>query len=831
MKPAVRSYSILLLILAPLWLFCWLAVNPPHALDMALAQPFFDGAAWPLHSQAWIEWLLHKLPKFLTASAAVYAAAIAFFAWAERRDAKICPHRRFNPESNALRLSRSLYMLGAMLLCVLAVWFLKRTTGVACPWSLEAFGGSAEMTEPVFGLAFRSGSCWPSGAAGSGFALFAAYFALRDARPRLAKAALAAALLLGWSAGLGRMAVGAHFLSHNISSMALDWLLCSATYLLAFDRRGAIERLKAMLPRIRLRLPRLGRKDAEAAPASASPLSFAGYVVFTALWWTIICDAPLMLKLAGIGAEAANASALSPALAAACAAAFALVAAALVSALSLFPAPLWRLLMLALHTGGAVSLTASVLYGIVMTPDMMRNFLATDVHEAAGYLSARTAATFLLVWIPGIWATLAASPAAPKRRAAGTRRERIRAAAFTALRRTGVSAACLAAGIACIGLNFQAFAGAMRSDKSLRYQIAHVNVFYAGIWTVARDESPDGPRIRLVTDPAPRMAVKPERPALFVVFVGETTRSANWQLSGYARQTTPRLAAEPSLISFPKVSTCGTSTDVSLPCFMSRIGRRDYNRGRILSEEALPDVLQRAGWSVEWIDNQSGCKGVCAGVPSRSASAALGGKDLCPNGRCYDGIFVKEIEKALAEAEPGKPRILFLHMMGSHGPAYSERSPAADKAFGPECTASDLGSCSRAEVVNAYDNSVRYTDKVLAASIDALRRAENIDTGLLFLSDHGESLGEKGLYLHGAPYWMAPEEQVQVPMTLWLSTGFKKDFRVDASILQRASSGPATQDHFYHTVLGLLKVKSSTYDALYDLSKADFEGASVPSAQ
>lgn len=842
MKHSVRSYSIVLLVLAPLWLFCWLAANPPHALDLALARPFYDGGGWPLHAQGWIELLLHKIPKFISGAAALYAVAIAFFAWAERRDAKKFPNRPFDAEANAFRLSRALYMIAAMLACLTIVWLLKRTTGVSCPWSVIEFGGRAEMTEPVFGLSFIDGKCWPGGAAGSGFCLFAAYFALRDARPKLAFAAGLAALAIGWAAGIGRQLAGAHFLSHNIASMALDWLLCGAIYILCFDSRGALEKLKAILPHLRRpAAPRfltelsakIRRRPAPAAPVRPEPhyaMTFGAFLVFTALWWTVFFDAPLMMKLAGVGQEPSHAAALSPTLAAASAAAFALVAAALVSALSMLPNGLWRVLMLILHTCGAVSLTAAVLYGVVMTPDMVRNFLATDTHEAMGYLSPRTAATFLLAWIPGVWATLVAAPApklaAPK--AAGlTSGARVRATSLRVLRRAGLSLGCLAAGVACIGLNFQAFAGAMRSDKSLRYQIAPVNVVYAGVWTVARDESPDGPRVRLVTDPAPRMAVNPDRPTVFVVFVGETARSANWQLSGYARQTTPRLAAEPGLISFPAVSACGTSTDVSLPCFMSRIGRRDYSRSRILAEEALPDVLQRAGWKVTWIDNQSGCKGVCAGVPSRGPNAALGDKTLCPNGRCYDGIFVKEIEKALTEAEPGKPQVLFLHMMGSHGPAYAQRSPAEDKAYGPECTASDLGSCSRAEVVNAYDNSIRYTDKVLAASIDALRAAQGVDTGLLFLSDHGESLGEKGLYLHGAPYWMAPDEQVKVPMAIWLSEGFRKDFSVDESALRSAAAGSVSQDAFYHTILGLLKVQSTTYEGGYDLSKANL---SAPAA-
>lgn len=154
--------------------------------------------------------------------------------------------------------------------------------------------------------------------------------------------------------------------------------------------------------------------------------------------------------------------------------------------------------------------------------------------------------------------------------------------------------------------------------------------------------------------------------------------------------------------------------------------------------------------NVLWIDNQSGCKGTCEGVPTREAA--------CPEGKCRnDDVLLSELDKEIPKLPADRPTVLFLHMIGSHGPAYSERSPEAAKAFEPECRNADLGSCSREEVVNAYDNSIRETDRVLAGLIRRLEASSpRMDSALLYVSDHGESLGESGLYLHPKSRLMRP---------------------------------------------------------------------------
>lgn len=533
-------------------------------------------------------------------------------------------------------------------------------------------------------------------------------------------------------------------------------------------------------------------------------------VALTSLWWTAIFNAPFLERLVCPAGSSGSVSASSVLFGLCAALALTCLWAALIELLALLPRPVFRTILLALNLTGAGAFAAATLYGTMMTPDMIRNFMATDAAEASAYLGLRSALVFLAAALPpaalGLWGE------APERLAG-----RGPAAALKlGLRRTGAAAGLLALGLAAIAVQFQAFAGAMRADRSVRYLIAPMNVVTSAVRTMTQDASPDAAPRRAV-DPNPVLTAKLTRPAVLVVAVGETARSASWQLSGYGRETTPRLAAlGDELITIPRVRACGSSTDVSLPCMMSRIGRSDYSRDRILSEEQLPSLLARAGAKVLWIDNQSGCKGACTGVETRRPDPTDPG---CADGRCSDMVLAVELGRELKNLPADRPTVIFLHMMGSHGPAYSLRSTADLKRFEPECADSDLRSCSRDSLVNAYDNSIRETDAALAAMIGELKAAsDRADGALVYVSDHGESLGESGLYLHGAPYWMAPAEQVEVPMEIWTGPGFRSAFGVSDEALRRNARGPVTQESLYHTVLGLLGVASSTRDERFDLT-------------
>jgi lipid A ethanolaminephosphotransferase len=369
-------------------------------------------------------------------------------------------------------------------------------------------------------------------------------------------------------------------------------------------------------------------------------------------------------------------------------------------------------------------------------------------------------------------------------------------------------------------LVFQDFASLMRNHTQLRYQINPLNSIYALLdLTVIPSDKPQGPLQPIGQDAhIDRLDGKPDqRPPLLVFVLGETARSQNFSLNGYAKQTNPLLAKE-NVTSFRNVASCGTSTAESVPCMFSHLGRSEF-KNRNAEFENLLDVLQRAGYAVLWIDNQSGCKDQCDRIPNINTSD-LNVPEHCEGGECRDTVMLTRIEAELAKL-PAERRtrgtVVVMHQMGSHGPAYFKRTPAEFKPFKPECTDTSLSQCDRAQVVNAYDNTIVFTDYFLSRVIAWLKSQEKTHTpAMLYVSDHGESLGEKNMYLHGLPYSVAPPEQTTVPMITWLSPGFEQLSRVSTRCLQNQRDKPLSHDNLFHSVLGLMAVKTSVYQRELD---------------
>lgn len=476
----------------------------------------------------------------------------------------------------------------------------------------------------------------------------------------------------------------------------------------------------------------------------------------------------------------------------------------------------WLLLLLLLTRWTARALLALFLvatafavyftetFGVYLDPGMLRNALRTDVHEA----------NELLTW--GMLPWLLAYAGLPLLLLSRVQVRPVSLKKAILGRVLALLLALLATGAALM-FAYQDLASLMRNQKEMRYLITPGNYLYS-LARVGSADARAAERVRLGVGNDATLAPAAQsrrKPALFVIVVGETARAANWGLSGYARQTTPELARL-DVINFSRVTACGTNTEVSLPCMFSAIGRRDYDEERIRGSESLLHVLDHAGLKVLWRDNQSGCKGVCDGLEAQNlSSAAVPG--LCDGERCLDDILLHGLDEVLADASGN--RVLVLHQLGNHGPAYFKRYPPEFRRFLPACERAELAKCSPEEVVNAYDNALLYTDAMLARTVAFLRAQESrFDTAMIYVSDHGESLGENNLFLHGVPYAIAPGVQTGVPMVMWTSAGFAANLGLDLACLRARATQPVMHDHLFHTVLGLLQVNTAVYQEAYDFS-------------
>lgn len=302
-------------------------------------------------------------------------------------------------------------------------------------------------------------------------------------------------------------------------------------------------------------------------------------------------------------------------------------------------------------------------------------------------------------------------------------------------------------------------------------------------------------------------------PKIMLLVVGETARAESFSLNGYAKNTNPELS-KLDIINFSNVSSCGTATAVSLPCMFSGMTRKDYESRLASHREGLLDLAQRAGYKVTWIDNNSGCKGACDRVNTFIVPEDIKTKWCDADNECHDELLVDSLNAYINQlpANDKESHLIVLHQMGSHGPAYYKRPTEAFQRFKPSCDTNAIQGCSSEALINSYDNTILYTDFVLSQLIQTLEQNNNYQTGLWYLSDHGESTGERGMYLHGAPYSIAPSQQTHIPMLMWFSNQWKTEQPELEKCLVNQKSSQLSQDNLFPTLLSILNIKSATID-------------------
>ena len=425
---------------------------------------------------------------------------------------------------------------------------------------------------------------------------------------------------------------------------------------------------------------------------------------------------------------------------------------------------------------------------IVVDIEMIRNIFETDYREASDLINFGLLSS-LLLWgvipVAIIWIL-------PFRKAGMLREMRFNLQTI---------AAALAVMVFCVVSQGDYYASFFREHKPLRaYMNPGFAIYSAGSYidrALFRSEPQSFQQLAANS----KLSESDVHRELVVLVVGETARADHFSLNGYARQTNPELSALDRLISFSQISSCGTSTAVSVPCMFAYQGRDNFDRSISSHTENILDLLSRAGVNILWRDNSTGSKGVASRVNYESFASPEVNPVCDPE--CRDIGMLHGLQEYI-ETHAGDILIV-LHQMGSHGPAYFKHYPPAFEHFQPSCRSIELSACTTDEIVNAYDNTILYTDHFLARIVAFLQsNSMAFETTMLYISDHGESLGENGLFLHGLPYLFAPHAQVHVPVIVW--SGESSDIDFEASLALRDE--PNSHDALFDTLLALFEVQT-----------------------
>ncbi|MFM8517312.1 MAG: phosphoethanolamine transferase [Nevskiaceae bacterium] len=524
------------------------------------------------------------------------------------------------------------------------------------------------------------------------------------------------------------------------------------------------------------------------------PISATALTAWATLWCLLVLNVPFwtqVLELRPLGDARDVAFVASVAL-----------LAGLVSNLFLMPLTLIRPLSKPLL---AIALVLAALagyfvwaYGVLVDKVMIRNVFETDALEAGELVNWKL---LLFVGVLGVLPALVVlrTPLARP----SWRRE---------LLHRGV-----ALGVTVIGIGIVAFffyqdqASFLRNNRDLRHRLVPVN-YLAGVGSYVQEITKRKLPYQAIGADATLgsrwKAASAERPLLLVLVVGETARAANFSLGGYSRETNPRLAEVKDLVYFTEVSSCGTSTAISVPCMFSDLGREGFSAEKARARDNLIDIVAKAGLGVDWYGNNTNCKGICRAAGEKRAVREQYPQYCKDDVPCTDGAIFEDLWSTLPSYS-GRGLVV-LHQLGSHGPGYHLRYPESFNRFEPVCRSTDFSKCQVSEIVNAYDNTLLYTDHLLAETISRLQSiADRVDSAILYVSDHGESLGENGLFLHAVPYALAPRVQTHVPMVFWSTPGFGERMGIDQQCLREQRSQSLSHDNYLHTVLGLLDVSTS----------------------
>lgn len=436
-------------------------------------------------------------------------------------------------------------------------------------------------------------------------------------------------------------------------------------------------------------------------------------------------------------------------------------------------------------------------YNVIIDDSMIANIMKTDVNEGLDLLSSKLILYVLLLGIlPSILVYRTKIDWQPLMKAVRNR--------------LILTVGSLALGLVLVFAFGSTYASFFREHKPLRFYTNPTYFIYSSVkYTRQQFATPRG-EVKSIADDAHLPEEHPHK-ELVIFVLGETARYDRFSLNGYERETNPQLKKE-QVYTFSDFWSCGTSTAVSVPCMFSIYDRSHYSESRVQSTENALDVLQREEVKILWRDNNSDSKGVALRVPYENFKSP-GINPVC-DPECRDIGMLDGLQEFI-DTNADNEMFIVLHTMGNHGPAYYKRYPKEFEKFKPVCETNQLEECSQEEIDNAYDNAILYTDYFLSQVIALLKNnSDRFETAMIYISDHGESLGENGLYLHGMPYIIAPETQRHVPAIMWFGDSYDE---IDRTALSVKVDKKYSHDNLFHTILGLLEIETTDYSKEMDI--------------
>lgn len=431
-------------------------------------------------------------------------------------------------------------------------------------------------------------------------------------------------------------------------------------------------------------------------------------------------------------------------------------------------------------------------YSVVISDEMLRNVLQTNPAEAMDLLTPKLLAYVVFL---GVLPSIAVI------------RVPVRRPGWWPATKHRVLLVCglLLTIAACIAPFTGFYASFIREHKSIRNYANPTYYIFSAARLLNAEVRPRSAKAMTLLGRDARIPSDDKDRDLVIVVVGETARADHFGLNGYGRDTTPNLQAA-NVVSLRNFWSCGTSTAVSVPCMFSMAGSAKFDVKDESSRENVLDILRHAGVNVLWLDNNSDSKGVAIRANYQDYKTPKT-NPVCDE-ECRDEGMLAGLQDYI-DSHPTGDIFIVLHQMGNHGPAYYKRYPKNFETFTPVCKDAELSHCTDEEIVNAYDNAILYTDYFLGKAIDLLKHNDpTFETALFYVSDHGESLGEKGVYLHGLPRSIAPEAQIHVPAVLWLGSGFDA---IDPALREKMRDKKLTHDNVAHTILGSMEIQTKEY--------------------